>query len=410
MTWRTNAVCMMGAMALAASALLGAPPFDPFVDLNCDQESNFLTDGSTSGPTKVQIWFDAANDGSAGSQQDFGVTGTNTKPMPTLMRMSLLPNGKRMTILNFDRGTTSGSGVNGTSQYLGSKPAATARPTTFGQAFSEGADPAFSDLTGVSWFTVVRTNMDGAGMSQTASRQNVLRSAYSDNGARWGTYMIDEIRPDPDDIVELGSHARGPTTVGGESAGNVVAYRWYITAAVINELEDLAGTPTPTFHCYIIDQAGNVLIDSNRTDSVPDIGPTHVRSRIGRTSNGTSAEYLSGDIAEILIYATALSRDDMLAVVAYLDDKYFVPVCSSVYSDADLDGDTDLADFGVFQACFTGATGTPGALGGQCICLDWDWDGQIAATDLGAFLACAELSGPGVPTDESCHDARPSPP
>jgi hypothetical protein len=70
--------------------------------------------------------------------------------------------------------------------------------------------------------------------------------------------------------------------------------------------------------------------------------------------------------------------------------------CPIPFADADRDGDVDQADFGKFQACFTGEA--PMAVpGGACSC--FDRGGTSAAVDLfdlTAFMAC--FSGPTIPT------------
>ncbi len=73
------------------------------------------------------------------------------------------------------------------------------------------------------------------------------------------------------------------------------------------------------------------------------------------------------------------------------------PTCSDPFADADDDGDSDMVDFGLFQACWTGVCG--GLLPG-CECFDHDDDGDVDADDFAAFEAC--FSGPGIPADPSC--------
>lgn len=56
--------------------------------------------------------------------------------------------------------------------------------------------------------------------------------------------------------------------------------------------------------------------------------------------------------------------------------------CGKSAGDMDGDGDVDLVDFGEFQLCFTGSTGT---LSTGCECADFDGDNDADLVDFGAF-------------------------
>lgn len=56
--------------------------------------------------------------------------------------------------------------------------------------------------------------------------------------------------------------------------------------------------------------------------------------------------------------------------------------CGENAGDFDGDGDVDLVDFGDFQLCFTGSTGTVAA---GCECADFDGDGDADLVDFGEF-------------------------
>ena len=76
--------------------------------------------------------------------------------------------------------------------------------------------------------------------------------------------------------------------------------------------------------------------------------------------------------------------------------KTSVDVCGAVFADVDNDGDVDQADFGQFQACYSGAGF---AVAAECSCFDRDGenvagDGDIDAMDLQAFLNC--YTGPSI--------------
>lgn len=62
-------------------------------------------------------------------------------------------------------------------------------------------------------------------------------------------------------------------------------------------------------------------------------------------------------------------------------------------ADRDLDGDVDLADFGLFLACFNGPQRPP-ALSG-CGVSDFDGDGDVDLSDFAVFLPC--FNGPDRP-------------
>jgi hypothetical protein len=77
-----------------------------------------------------------------------------------------------------------------------------------------------------------------------------------------------------------------------------------------------------------------------------------------------------------------------------------VPGCGEMRPDQDGDGDVDQEDFGLVQACLTGA---PGGIpqGIECVCADLDRDNvTIGTADLTMFEACA--SGPTIPADPAC--------
>jgi hypothetical protein len=68
--------------------------------------------------------------------------------------------------------------------------------------------------------------------------------------------------------------------------------------------------------------------------------------------------------------------------------------------DLDCDEDVDLNDFGIFQACATGADAGPPATG--CEAADFDFDIDVDLNDFGIFQRC--ISGPNFPADSACAD------
>ncbi|HPD29263.1 MAG TPA: fibronectin type III domain-containing protein [Phycisphaerae bacterium] len=67
-------------------------------------------------------------------------------------------------------------------------------------------------------------------------------------------------------------------------------------------------------------------------------------------------------------------------------------------ADFDLDGDVDLIDFGLLQACISGASKPQTAA--ECQVAKLDGDGDVDQDDCSLFLMC--LSGPGVPAVPEC--------
>jgi hypothetical protein len=61
----------------------------------------------------------------------------------------------------------------------------------------------------------------------------------------------------------------------------------------------------------------------------------------------------------------------------------YEPPAKSSFGDCDGDGDVDLADFGSFQLCFSGAGGGP--VDEACDCSDSDGDGDVDLVDFAEF-------------------------
>ncbi len=72
----------------------------------------------------------------------------------------------------------------------------------------------------------------------------------------------------------------------------------------------------------------------------------------------------------------------------------------AVRADFDNDGDVDLDDFGIYQACATGAGLGPPAFG--CGLADLDGDNDVDLSDFGIYQRC--ISGPGVAPAPACDD------
>ena len=74
--------------------------------------------------------------------------------------------------------------------------------------------------------------------------------------------------------------------------------------------------------------------------------------------------------------------------------------CPPLPADHDMDGDVDLADFGWFQSCRSGARVPPPTV--PCRCVDFDDDNDVDSLDFATFMVC--LLGPEVPANPSCTD------
>lgn len=69
--------------------------------------------------------------------------------------------------------------------------------------------------------------------------------------------------------------------------------------------------------------------------------------------------------------------------------------CPQLYGDSDGDGDVDMTDFGVLQACITTGLGGPGQVTDDaCKCLDKESDNVIGEVEVERFIGCA--SGPDM--------------
>lgn len=90
--------------------------------------------------------------------------------------------------------------------------------------------------------------------------------------------------------------------------------------------------------------------------------------------------------------------------------------CRDPFADLDGDGDVDQLDFGLWQLCYSGPTGSTFD-GDACTCLDRDdqngdhlynppddGDEDVDMDDFTKFSAC--FSGPGIPADKTCDNVN----
>lgn len=115
------------------------------------------------------------------------------------------------------------------------------------------------------------------------------------------------------------------------------------------------------------------------------LGPTDKKAITVIYSDGLTPGRYTGRI----VVRAAGSSNGQQTVTVSLD--LFLPV------DYDRDNDVDMADFGAFQLCLSGAGIVPAS---SCAVADLDGDNDVDGTDLRAFLNC--LSGEGVPGVADC--------
>ena len=89
-------------------------------------------------------------------------------------------------------------------------------------------------------------------------------------------------------------------------------------------------------------------------------------------------------------YAWSLGGGTALALridhrVSFDIDLFFPDATALRPGDCDADGDIDLADFLIFQSCFTGSDAGP--IGPNCACADGDGDDDVDLADLLFFQA-----------------------
>jgi len=121
---------------------------------------------------------------------------------------------------------------------------------------------------------------------------------------------------------------------------------------------------------------------------INNLGGFHIGSISG--SNTTSTDY------ELDYFRVLLG----LAVQDATKTILPIGLCHDPFADADGDHDVDLNDFGAFQTCYTGNTGTIVDL--ACRCFDHNGDNHINEMDFNAFNACANTSRSEVLADVLC--------
>jgi hypothetical protein len=110
----------------------------------------------------------------------------------------------------------------------------------------------------------------------------------------------------------------------------------------------------------------------------------------------TLLNYLTGDIAEVKIYAGVLGDAGRVAAENALGCKYGLGFGAAPF-DYDGDCDVDIIDVQAFAACMSGPD-VPAA--GPCLSKDADNDGDVDQDDFGILQRC--INGPDQPPDPNC--------
>jgi hypothetical protein len=235
----------------------------------------------------VAIWPDAA---SRGGWQDFSQIVANDRPVLTSMKM---PNGKTLPVLDFTQANLN--------------------------HLELGVTPALETNT-LTWFAVFKPDMAGVGNTRT-----LLCSAYtygagsSDSSLNylWGTWISGT-------TGDFQSFAR--SDAGSLKAANfqpTVSNQWFVMSGIWNgRTEALNGHAAQSVTGRLLAQDRTAYADMT-VSGVNALPAGHKMTRVGRLSSiADTSRLFDGQMAEILIYDTALSAADTEAVTEYLDRKY----------------------------------------------------------------------------------------
>jgi hypothetical protein len=334
--------------------------------------------GTTEDPYLVMSWYDQLVDNTdattlMATAQDFGQDILARRPSLTQVQM---PSGRSHWVADFHGGPQTATLVEAENyDYLANKVATAPRTTdnTIAVAaletvpaggFNAGltpnssgiypgnpghGDPAFEN-NGVSWAVVFRTRNIFA--SATVSSQHVLVSGSTWHGTAVRTVLAD-VAPD-DTILNVRAGTRegsqGSTTNALMEGPNVTADTWYISALSLGDFNNFSASNNFTAKVLKAGDDVGTMTDTQTRTAISIGNPLagNLGMRIGffgldsNTSN--TRAWLDGQIAEVLIWDTALSEADLQSVVAELNNKYFVPAAGQ---QGDFNGDTkvDAADY-----------------------------------------------------------------
>lgn len=228
----------------------------------------------------VAIWPDGAP---LGGWQDFSQTVTSNQPV---LVTTALPNGHAFPVLDFTQ-----SNLN---------------------HLELGVTPSLETNT-LTWFVVFKPDMAGVGNTRT-----LLSSAYKDADYLWGTLISGT----------TGAFASFSRTSDGTMISAAfqpaVSNQWFAMSGTWNGTAGaLNGNGVQSLIGRLLAQDRTPYANATVT-GVNALPAGHRMMRIGRLSGGEDTSRLfDGQIAELLMYNTALSAADADAVMEYLDRKYF---------------------------------------------------------------------------------------
>lgn len=264
-------------LALSGSAVFAVAPYTNNLVCHFDGDCALYTDNDGTVPAKigehVRRWDDIATavGGNNNVQQD---ANDDDQPLLWLAGKAEGLNGPHR-VLYFD-------GVN--DNLLAMRAGA-------GLANSDAFD-AILDTDQQTWFIVMR-KMDLLG------NETIYRPSTDTNATHWGTFCAD---------ATLTSNARSDAGTYRASSGTISSGEFFIVSARWDGDND-----------SLEQWVNGVSTGENTDDSTSTVAFS--RFRLGANANG--GQYFNGDIAEVLIYNTALSVSNRTQVESYLNSKYF---------------------------------------------------------------------------------------
>jgi hypothetical protein len=297
----------------------------------------------------LSIWQDQANDGNAGSFQNF--VQATTSRQPTVVLDDAVPNGLTANVVRFERGATTGTNSStSSSDFMRGVANGNDADTT------AGADQAYK-LDQLSYFVVFQSTLTPSLGGDNRDRQLVIEANHVGANATWVTQTLQDgydadgnlaIAGGTPDLYNAVRDNPDPLNQVGRGVPDSVQNRWYIAATSWN-------TASRETRIIIRDDQGNVLDKSFLIATAFDTGlPDHTGSLMGahasasNTPSSSTGQGFTGGIAEFLFYNTALNNTDMDSVLAYLNNKYFVPPVAGS-GDHNGDGKVNAADYVVWR-------------------------------------------------------------
>jgi hypothetical protein len=209
--------------------------------------------------------------------------------------------------------------------------------------------------------------------------------------------------------VTNGGHYSGCTTttltIASSNSSDVASYRCVVTdssGSTNSNQAALALKAATTITQHPVDKA--IALGQTATFTVTAVGDGTLAYQWQKDgSNITNGGHYSGCTAAMLTISSAGSGEagNYRCVVAGGCGGATSDVASlslGVPGDFDTDGDVDLEDFSVLQACFTGLF-VP-ILDPACLRADLSSDGYVEVDDLSRFRDC--LSGADIPANAAC--------